>query len=219
MREAVLEDWKEAVVTDVVEDFWLSKIFERRPSLAYPWLQARLDEGLPLFFTHNWDQAIQAATSALDTESRSHLLHQLPDTHAMAEAVIYLVGDDLSVYREFLNNERYKALHLAPLSRPPEGVWIEMARLALDAGYSSADIAVATRQHVGVSVEWGPISQRWEDWAQRFEHLCEHEDARIREIGRVGRQQAEAVLKKALKREHDEAVYGWAGPRGLSVVE
>lgn len=219
VREVVLEEWEAVVITDIAEDFWLSKIFEKHPSLAYPWLQARLAEGFPLIFTHRYERAIQAATSVLNTETRSRLLHQLPDTYAMTELVVYLIGEDLGVYREFLNSERYKSWHLAPLSRPPEGIWVEMAKLALDAGYSSADIAVAARQHVGVSVEWGPESQRWADWVQRFERLCEHEDVRIREIGRVGRQQAEAMLKKALKREHDEAVYGWAGPRGLSVVE
>ena len=215
----ILEEWKEAVTIDVQEDFWLSEIFERYPSLAHPWLQARLDEGFPLSFTHNWEQAIQAATSALDAEARIHLLHQLPDTDTMAEVVIHLIGEDLTVYEEFLSSKRHKSLHLAPLSRPPEGVWIGMAKLALDAGYSSADIAVAMRQHVGVSVEWGPISKKWETWVKRFERLCEHEDTQIREIGRVGRQQAATILDRALEREHDEAVYGWGGIRSLSVVE
>jgi hypothetical protein len=83
-----------------------------------------------------------------------------------------------------------------------------MAKLAMDAGYSPADIAASTFFSVGVSVEWGPLSQKWEKLVQRFERLCEHEDVQIREIGQVGRARAEAMLQKALKQEHDEAVYG-----------
>jgi hypothetical protein len=221
VRTAVLDDWEQAVITSVRESFWLREILEKRPSLAYPWLQARVAEGLPAFFTRNWEKAIQAAIDALDADARGQLLCQLPDSETMGEAVIHLVGEDLAVYGEFLGNKRSKALHLAPLSRSPEDVWGEMAKLASDAGYSSADIAAATRRHFGVSIEWGhrATSQRWKDWVQRFEDLSKHEDPRIREIGREGQQQSRAMLDRAQKREHEEAVYGWSGPQGLSVVE
>jgi hypothetical protein len=207
-REEIRDEWEEALVTDAVEDYSIGQILKRRPSLAYRWLEARIEEGLPAIFTRNWEQTFQSATHALETEARSHLLHKLPDNDMMGEAVIHLVGDDLEVYRTFLEDDRDKILHLAPLSRSSDAVWIEMAKLAMDAGYSPADIAASTFFSVGVSVEWGPLSQKWEKLVQRFERLCEHEDVQIREIGQVGRARAEAMLQKALKQEHDEAVYG-----------
>jgi hypothetical protein len=221
VRTAVREDWEQAVTTDVRESFWLSEILEKRSSLAQPWLQARIAEGLPPFFTRDWEQAIQAATSALNAEARTQLLSQLPDNETMAEAVIHLVGEDLAVYEGFLGKSRSRTLHLAPLFRSPDGVWVEMAKRALDTGYSSAEIAAATRQPVGVTIEWGREAQsrKWEDWIERFERLSDHEDPRIQEVGREGRRQSLALLDRARQREREEAVYGWSGPHGLSVVE
>jgi hypothetical protein len=208
VREAVLQEWEEAVVTDVTEDYWLGKIFNKRPSLAYPWLKTRLQEGLPFCFTHNWKQAVQNAVSVLDAEARSHLLCQLPEDQLTGEAVIYLVGDNLEVYKAFLDDKRYTDMHLLPLSRPPTGAWADMAKLALAAGYNSADIVRTIYWTVGVRVEKGPESKRWEVRVKRFKQLCEHQDAQIREIGRVGLQQAEVMLQRALERERNEAIYG-----------
>ncbi len=218
VRESLRQDWKTAMIHSVINDHWLSEIFEKYPSLAYPWLQARLDEKLPLIFTPTYKKAIQTAIDVLDAEKRSQILYQLPDTDALAEMVTYLIGKDMDLYQKFLESKQYKFLHLVPLSCAPEDVWIEMAKLASDAGYSSADIAKATRQYTGVSIEWGPVSQKWEMWMRRFGKLCEHEDARIREIGRIGLQQSEARYKQWLKHEQDEAVYERGG-RALLLKE
>ncbi|MBN2391717.1 MAG: CHAT domain-containing protein [Anaerolineae bacterium] len=209
--ESVREDWEYALINDVAEDYWLSRIFEQRPELAYPWLQTRINEGLPLFFTHTYEEIIKAAVGAFGSKQRRQLLCQLSGTEALDEMILYLIGEDLGAFQEFLNNDQYKHLHLAPLCRSPEGIWIEMAKLALDAGYASEEIAEATYQHTAVLIEWesGPESKRWKMWMERFEKLFEHEDERIREIGQAGREQVEQEYKRCLKREHDRAVYGW----------
>lgn len=211
VREIILDDWKTAVVNDVIEDYWLSNIFERCPELAYPWLRVRINEGLPLFFTHSYEKIVKAAVGVLSSGQCQQLLCELSGTEVVSDMILYLIGEDLRIYQKFLNNDQYKPLHLAPLCRSPEGPWGEMAKLALDRGYTSVEIAEATYQPTGFSIEWerGPESKRWETWMQRFKQLFEHEDARIREIAQAGWKQTEQKYKQCLKHEHDRAVYGW----------
>jgi hypothetical protein len=214
VRKAVRKEWEAALITAPAEPYWLNEVFEGNPSLARSWLQARFDEGLPIYFDRSWKKAIQAVVRVLDTEGRSYFLHQLPEDDMMGEAVKHLVGDDLDVYRNFLEDDRYSSLHLIPLSRSLDEVWIEMVGLALDAGYNKGDIVGATFWPVGITIRAGPESKKWRTWVERFERLSEHTDPRIREIGRLGREQAQASLEKALKRELEEGVYGWPGIKG-----
>lgn len=210
VRDSLGKDWREAVINHVIDDYWLGRALENDPLLACDWLQARLREQYPLLFVSGYERAIKAAVSALDIEARRQVLCQVPETYEMAGLVACLVGENLDLCRELLSNERLKLLHLAPLSGYPEGKWVEMAKLALDAGYSNKEVALAVYGVLGLmSVEWvGSESRMWTGWVERFDRLCSHEDERIRKVGEAGRAYAKGHLEQALAQEREEAIYG-----------
>jgi hypothetical protein len=162
-----------------------------------------------MFFTNMYKQAIEAAIDALDIESRSQLLGQLPAAYEMAEFIDRLVGESLDLYLELLNNKQLESLHLVPLAGHPEGSWIEKAKLALDAGYSNEEVALSVYGPVGVTVEWiGSESRMWSSWVERFDKLCSYEDEGIRKVGKAGKAYASRNWEQALERERKEAIYG-----------
>ena len=110
-----------------------------------------------------------------------------------------LIGDDIDFYRELLKDKGLKQFHLAPLSGHPEGIWVDRAKAALDAGYSSKEIALAVHYSHGLySIEWiGSESEMWSGWVERFEKLCSHQDERIQKVGKIGRAHAKAALERA----------------------
>lgn len=78
--------------------------------------------------------------------------------HSLAAAII---GDDLKLYDEFLNDELTK-VHVWPLVSTPTGSWPDKAALVLDAGFSAADVADAALLSV---TGWsGNESDMWERW-------------------------------------------------------
>jgi hypothetical protein len=209
VRDSLREAWREAAVEHVVDDHWLSDAFESDSRFAYDWLEARVRGRLPEFPTPAYEQAVKAAVRVLDIESRGRILRQVPATYEMAEFVVSLIGGDLVLYRELLCNDQLRPFHLAPLAGYPEGAWIEKAKLALDAGYSSKEVALAVYEPVGISVEWvGSESKMWSSWAERFDKLCSHEDERIREVGEAGKTHAVQNFARALSWERGEAIYG-----------
>ena len=149
-----------------------------------------------------------AAAGVLDVDARRRLLRQVPETGEAAEFVACLIGKNPDLYRALLRDERLQPYHMVPLAGHPEGEWIEMAKLALDAGYSSKEVALAI---YGFGMEFGWIgseSEMWSGWVERFERLCSHEDERIREVGEMGKAHMEENLRRALNRERQEAIYG-----------
>jgi len=209
VRDSLYEAWREAVVEHVLDAHWLGEAFKTDSRLACDWLEARVKEPPPMLFTPVYARAVEAAVGVLDTESRGRILHQIPATYEMAELVVRLIGENLVLYRELLCDEQLKLFHLAPLAGHPEGIWIEKAKLALDAGYSSKEVALAVYGPVGIIVEWvGSESGMWSGWVARFDKLCSHEDERIRKVGEVGKAYATQNLEQSLSQERREAVYG-----------
>ena len=209
VRDSLREDWRDVVINRVSDDHWLSRVLKDDPLLAYEWLQTRAAEPASELF--RYENAIKAAVNALDIEARWRILHQFPGTYEVAELVACLVGESPALYSELLDSERLKHLHLVPLWGHPEGVWVEKAKLALDAGYSIEEVAGGAVHSHGYPrvISWaGKESTMWAEWVEQFDRLCSHEDERIRKIGEAGKARTKALQDRALEEERNEAIYG-----------
>ncbi len=220
VRDSLRESWQDVVINRADDDYWLGRVLKDNSSLAYKWLQACIKERESTSLMYG-DTVIDAV-NPLSTEERQHILCQIPETYTMARLVACLINDT-SLYYELLSNKQLKSLHLVPLSGyreevrskgdgvkvEPEGLWTEKAKLALDAGYSVEEIVGAVYGYTMMSIVWSrEESARRAAWVEWFERLCSDEDERIREIGKVGKADAEAAQQRALASERQEAIYG-----------
>jgi hypothetical protein len=72
--------------------------------------------------------------------------------------------------------------------------------------YKPNDVAYAARgSHWGWS---GSAVIFWQSWVDEFKTLLNSADARIQEIGKVGKELFKYELEKAQKDENKEAIYG-----------
>lgn len=209
VRESLYKDWKDVVVNRIKGAernirYWLKEILKDDSSLAFNWLEAFITGQPAMSFKYR--DVIKIAANALDSEASRRLMRQIPETYSEEELVNVLVGNNLALYTELLENGRLKDLHLVPLTGVPEGVWVEKAKLALDAGYSVKEVVRAV---LPFSFSWsGNQSDMWVEWVARFEKLCSDEDERIQEIGVAGKAYAEHNRDLALKKERNEAIFG-----------
>ncbi len=195
--------WREAIVR--CDGDLPPGVFRNDAGLARDWLALRF-KGNP---DSVWQEKGTAheAYAALNAEQRHDLLGRIPKTPWAGETVRRLVGDDLDLYPRLLADERLRLHHLVPLQGRPDGVWIDKALLAMDAGFTPEEVASEAPwcPHDG---SHGTESERWAQWATRFEGLEGHPDARIRRVGQVGREDAQKRLDEARRRERHEAVHG-----------
>ena len=203
IREALIEDWRQAVVRSGEKDYWLEEVFRADPNLALEWLLARVN-GPDLGYVSLQGAYVHAVTT-IDSEGRRQVLRRISRQSGLWELIEYLVGGDLDLYAELLGNEQLAGYHLSPLARYPEGAWIKKAMLALDHGYSPEEIASACCSEVSWS---GKESAMWSDWGKRFDALGSDSDARIREIGTTGSAYVTARRDAAIERERMHDVYG-----------
>ncbi len=194
--EAVIIDWNEG------EEYTLVEILQSDKQLAYRWLKARLsNEDLDF----RLDKAL-AVAALLDREMRKRLLSELPLNTMGDRSVKFLVGDDLELYQQLLQNKQLRQFHLIPLRGNIDTIWTEKARLALNAGYGADEIAQAS---LGFTYSWsGKESNLWLDWTHRFEALESHPDEQIRQVAKVGKARMQERYRIALEDERREAIYG-----------
>ena len=202
--ETLRDEWQLAIRNANSDDTWLSEILKADSALSFEWLQRRLSEN-PLTLLRI-DKSVDAAVGALSIDGRRKILQQLPVDSTSSELVNNIIGDDLDLYRELLSNEILSPLHLLPLIGRPQGVWIEKAKLALDAGYGPEEIS-NTACHVS-KIWWGNESAMWDEESEPFNQLLSHDDDRIQKIGELCIAYFEASRENALIRERREAVYG-----------
>jgi hypothetical protein len=138
---------------------------------------------------------------------RKELLRTIPADRWWDDMIREIVGRDPELYRFLLDIPSLQDYHLAPLRGHPEGAaWITMATTALDSGHEPEDIVRATRAG---GWSWaGDESEMWKSWIAAYEALQSHTDPRLQEVGRLGVEYAKAHQNRALKTEHNEAVYG-----------
>lgn len=217
------EVWKEAIlqVTDSLHQ--LVDIFSTFPAIGFDWLQCRLQsidsESRSVWFGAESDMAIAAAVSSLSAVQRMELLAELPTTEAVAELVEHLVGQNLEVFLHLLRQESLGEMRLVPLrieGDPPvsqENVvpeftpaWQSMAIAAMDHGFSPRQIFLAS-QAGGFS--WsGSTSSMFRARAIPFQTLLDHDDERIREVGKIGYADFMEHYRHHLAAEGREEVFG-----------
>jgi hypothetical protein len=146
------------------------------------------------------------AVSVLSRERRLSILSAVRPGSMHNLLVSLLVGDDLDLYRRFLEDEELSSVHLWPLNGRPTGLWPEKAKLALAAGFSADEVAYAA---YGGILSWSGLqSVMWDGWAEQFAELCSHEDVGVRAAAEIGREYARQRRDRALEGERLEAIYG-----------
>ncbi len=202
---SVRSAWRDVVARHMGCDHTLKEIFQAEAGIAYDWLLPRV--GRP-----NDDGRLQdgepyaSGIASLTNQQRAELIDLLSRDTWPREIVQHLVGGEPDLYRRLLGRQEVELLHLEPLQGHPDDRWAQLAELALDAGYSSAEVAHATR---GMLMRCeGNASDMWKGCADAFGPLARHLSPRIREVGRVGREDAEFEVEQALEQERKVAIFG-----------
>jgi hypothetical protein len=187
-------------------DYWLSAILASDPGLALDWLRARLDEpeslppGLLMDETSSHSTFAIAARSLSSAQKIEMLdnLRPLPETSRFVEDILTLtIGRDPTLYGELLDREHLAAYSLAPLRGRPDPAWPDLASLALEHGASGEAIVGEA-----YSVPWTTVGSGvdyWEGWKAAFETLLSDPRPGIREIGRLGSERAQELVREAEK--------------------
>jgi hypothetical protein len=200
----LFQSWRAAVVQHVGSEHVLQAVFVAYPTIARDWLLARAEGDVPLWSRH--DDAFEKAASALDRASRRDLLGRLRASASPSGLFGMLVGEDPELFRLLLRRPDLESVHLEPLYGQPTPGWARLSVVALEEGYSPDELASAPH---GGGWSWtGRLSTMWQEWADSFAGLEQHEDARIREIGRIGRERAERQRESETERERNEDVFG-----------
>lgn len=207
IRDSLKAIWKDAIIRDAGDNgaqAEMKQIFKSDPTIARKWLACRIDSEPD----HVWymEYAAKEAFNVISDEDKKYLFPKLKDRYAHASIALRLVGDNIDLYAHYLTINLGEDLHLAPLNTRPIGNWIDMAVLALDAGYLPEDIVRAAYGH-GYSHE-GKISDMWQGWLNQFDALCLHTDSRVKEIGDIGKKMADNNRSRAIINEHKEEVFG-----------
>ena len=174
--------------------------------LAEEWLLLKFSAHGDLRF---WTvaEALTKVVPTLEAERRLRVLTSLRPDSWNAELVKLLVGDDDEIYGKLLDAEDLASFHLAPLvGKPDEKGWRAKARLALDRGIGTDEIARAT---LGTSHGWSGLeSEMWAGWRRSFEGLLDDPDRRISGIGERGAELVKEHESRASTRERHMAVHG-----------
>jgi len=213
VRDGLKKEWAKAVLRINYYDYWLGEILKNDPELSFKWLKAHIaQEG-----HHEMLRVYKSAITPLDKNKRQELLKLVPNELWRREIVDFIVGDSLELYQILLKDKGKKDLHLLTLHGFKEDTigeetweeesWIAKAKLALDAGYTTEDIANAIFLF-GWSLS-GNESDMWSRWIARYDRLLSNDDPRIQKVGEIGKAKALKNLELALKDERREAIYGY----------
>jgi hypothetical protein len=206
IRESLKKEWRKTIIKCPEDEYFLSDVFKKDPSIAFDWLMVHIEKGLGNLCYDLENERLDTAIKVLDDNQKKSLLKILPDQWEYGKIARLLVNSNLELYKFLLSEKQREYLHLAPLKGHPNSDWIEKAKLALDAGHSAEDIVVAAR---GYSWSWGGReSNMWAEWVEKFNKLLSNSDSRIRKVGEIGLQHAKSNMKTALEQEYKEDVYG-----------
>jgi hypothetical protein len=216
VREAVLADWRGAILRAKTADFLkgfkhqglqqsLARILAQDPALAFEWLVTRLRESAELWRISDRGP-VAKALSVLGREQKLRLLDELSGKPVARGFIAALVGQDLEIYKRLLSLEPLKRHAWEPLARVPDEAWMELALLALNAGFSAREIANASFALVGVVTFWEPESDHWIPWEEAFSRLEDDTREDAREIAKLGRQIAVEKVRKARESERQRAI-------------
>lgn len=150
---------------------------------------------------------IHLLVAPLEKEEKRKLLHRCKHL-VYSPLPRLLVGSDRELYQELLSIPELKDFHMAPLSGDPnEANWIDLAKLALAAGFSHRNVSHAVESS---SFSWtGGLSTYYQEWIERFERLRQHQDVDMQKIAEEGLKSFVALRDRERKIERQEEIHGW----------
>ena len=214
--ESHIEAWNQAILRSAgFEDlrfngsgYWLSEILSTDGALAADWMLSKMRSGDSAFYV-SVEQLAGKAIGAMSIEQRRKVLMGIPANLIWMppEIIRFLVGKDLSLYKELLGSSDQSSFHLWPLTGQLDRFWLQKAILALGEGYSVDQVIDSTLAAGGV---WsGHESGMWAERRIAFEALEDLQDSDLR-VSRLAHRGAEIMgeyEKQALERERYEAVH------------
>ncbi len=186
------------------DSYYLTEMVSSDSDLAFDWLCAfAANEDSDLEFG---DGHLAKIVAKLDKDRRRFVLARIGADSSREELLGLLIEDDVELYGELLADERRKSLHLLPLERAPDEIWIKFALLAGQAGYSAKTLANTAYGH---SWEWtGDVSEMYDGRVTVFREMEHHSDPFIHEIARIGLAQASKAGDWYREKERRERVFG-----------
>ncbi len=164
----------------------LNELIREEPSVAFDALDRVLAADVPIL-SYRGEEQLGHLISALTKDQRRELLERC-DHLSSSSLPAKLVGRDCELFEILLANSEIRGGYVRVLSGDPlaEG-WSDLARVALAAGISPADISTATSYIVDRVASWGEDPEPyWEGWLEKFEALSKHENPGIAKIGEEG---------------------------------
>lgn len=205
VRDELREVWEEAIIEAKDEEYWLKEILPQNPDLAFRWVKKRVNDDE--YLSYHERETFNSAMDVIGKEHSIELLGLLKENFSSREKVKRLVGNDVDCFNSLLNNANLKYLHLIPLEKKRGKVLIDFLELALKQNYSSEELARAV---YSISGSWsGRESNMISGKIQAYkETLKSVSDSDIRNVITLVISFFESSKERALKREHEEDVYG-----------
>jgi hypothetical protein len=212
--EGVRKDCGRVILRSAVEEFqvterdeyWLGKVLRADAELALGWLVGLVSVRRE-FVSGSLAAIAQEAISGMSKEQRLKALAEIQiPSPGIGDLIAGLVGDDPEIYCELLQRPGLSKLHLFPLRMRPIGTWVNLAVLALDAGYTPVQVLQATGP--GMESWSGLESELWREWVAAFEALLQHSNSRLVKVAQLGAELTRARMQKCLEIERLESVRG-----------
>lgn len=212
MPEGLKEKWETAIISHSTGDYHatqkLEYLLEKHPQLILPWFKSKLNlkvDQQPGRWLHI-DTIAQKTIDTLSKDDKKELVSLMDSSEANDSMVDILVGNDLEIYKELLDNKAAKDHHLRPLTIYSEN-WTDLALAALDAGYSKEDIK---KQSFHFNFGWsGSAANMWEARkAEMLSHIQKTDNPDIVDIAKECAANIDTYIERAREEERLEAVNG-----------
>lgn len=188
-------------------EYWLGKILAANQDLAFEWVKRRLSDDHRLTMLSRRG-VFSHAIEVLDPRQRLEILSELSPDRSPRGLVALLVGRNAVLYRQLLARSDLEQVHLAPLYGEPDEAWWELARLAVDSGYSPEIVADAALGSPWIIIVSGDGIDQWQRYEEEFAREEGSSEVVTRDIAEAGLQLVRERLRKAQERARRRAVEG-----------
>lgn len=203
--EPLKDTWRSGIMESIYEEpFKLREILASDSVLAFEWINKRLRGELKGVADSKYE--IIAASQSLTTEQRRELLLSFVMKNFDDECFHAILGENFSLFGDWLDNCIDKRLRLWPLKLGPTARWIKLAFIALDHGVTEEELADNCSPMIDI-VE-SPASIHYETQFKEYEALLSHPEVRLHLTGTKGMKWKRANAERAREDERLEEVYG-----------